>query len=80
MKEKNTKTLFTCVPTSVGTNSMRIAPLAASWVTRALTLLLLGDKTDATQSSLFRVAPGGGRISETYGNVKHREESEKNRD
>lgn len=48
---------------------MRIAPLAASWVTRALTLLLLGDKTDATQSSLFRVAPGGGSISKTAGDL-----------
>lgn len=60
---------LTCVPTSFGTNSMRIAPFAASLVMKAFTLFLLGDKTDATQSSLFKVDPGGGSISKTAGDL-----------
>lgn len=34
-----------------------------------MTLFLLGDKTVATQSSLFRVDPGGGSISKTAGDL-----------
>lgn len=48
---------------------MRIAPFAASLVIFALTLFLLGDKTDATQSSRLRVDPGGGSISKTAGDL-----------
>lgn len=53
-----------CVPTSVGTNSMRMAPFTASCVMRADTLALLGAKTFATQSFLTSELPGGGNICE----------------
>uniref|UniRef100_A0A1A9VFQ8 Uncharacterized protein n=1 Tax=Glossina austeni TaxID=7395 RepID=A0A1A9VFQ8_GLOAU len=56
-----------CVPTSVGTNSMRAAPFAASWVTLAFSLDLLGPKTVATHSPFARLCPGGGSISKTAG-------------
>lgn len=51
-----------CVPTSDGTNSMRIAPFADSCVIRAATLALLGANTFATQSFRTSELPGGGNI------------------
>ena len=56
-----------CVPTSDGTNSIRSEPLADSCVTRADTLVLLGESTVATQSLPRIEAPGGGSTSKTAG-------------